>query len=234
MLSELREVQALDLRRDALAAQRSDVPAALVEARAQHAALLERLAPAKHEYDALRREVSAAELELRSLQERRKEAADGALRASSNKEAAQYHNQEIQFSTRAQEQEDETLELMRRFEEKAAAVAALQGEIDAAAPELEALEATEQGRLAELDRADAGLLEERTRLTLSIDAALLKQYETVRRSRRGLALVALQGGKLCGGCHVQLPIHVVQKVVRGDGVIRCPSCGRMLIGGSVG
>ena len=230
MLSALREVQALDLRRDALAAQRNDVPQALVEARAEHAALLERLAPARHEHDALRRAVSSAELELKSLQDRRKEAVAGAQRASSAKEASQYQNQEIQFATRAQELEDDTLDLMRRFEEKAAVVTELQSEIDAAAPELAALEGAEQERLVDLDGQDAALAEERERLCAGIDAGLLKQYEQVRRARRGLALVPVQNGKLCGGCHVQLPMHVVQKVARGDGVIRCPSCGRLLIG----
>jgi predicted nucleic acid-binding Zn-ribbon protein len=230
MLSALREVQALDLRRDALAAERQDVPAPLVEARAQHEALQARLGPARQEHEALRRAVASAELELRSLQDRRKEAVAGAQRASSTKEASQYQNQEIQFATRAQELEDDTLDLMRRFEEKEEVVAGLQGEVDAATPALAALEEAERQRLADLETQDGDLAMERARLCASIDGALLKQYEQVRRARRGLALVQVQNGKHCGGCHVQLPMHVVQKVARGDGVIRCPSCGRLLIG----
>jgi uncharacterized protein len=95
-------------------------------------------------------------------------------------------------------------------------------------PELESLEAAERERLEAIARRDADLADRRTRLGSSVDPGLLRQYEQVRRARRGLALVGLQDGKRCGGCHVQLPIHVVQKVRKGDGVTRCPSCGRLL------
>lgn len=228
MLETLSEVQDLDLRRDAIAAERGEVPADLIAARERHAALLRDLARVQHEHEALRKRVASNELDLKSLQERRKDATESALRAGSSKEMAQYQNQELQFATRAQELEEDTLPLMEELEQKAEEMAGLRAQVAEMEPELEAQEELERERVTELDTRDADLADRRDRLGTGVDPALLRQYEQVRRARRGLALVGLQDGKRCGGCHVQLPIHVVQKVRKGVGVTRCPSCGRLL------
>lgn len=228
MLETLSEVQTLDLQRDALAVQRGEVPAELLAARERREALRRELGRVQQEHEALRRRVASNELDLKTLQERRKDASESALRASSSKEMAQYQNQELQFATRAQELEEDTLPLMEELEAVAAVMADLEAQLSAMTPELELLEEDERVRVAEVDGREADLADRRARLCTEVEAGLLRQYEQVRRARRGLALVGLQGGKRCGGCHVQLPIHVLQKVRKGAGVTRCPSCGRLL------
>lgn len=229
MLETLSEVQSLDLQRDALAVERGEVPTELLAARERRETLRRDLAKVQQEHEALRRRVASNELDLKTLQERRKDASEAALRATTSKEMAQYQNQELQFTTRAQELEEDTLPLMEELEGIAAAMAELEEQLAAMTPELEALEAAEHERLAVIDTRDADLADRRARLCNEVEAGLLRQYEQVRRARRGLALVGLEGGKRCGGCHVQLPIHVLQKVRRGAGVTRCPSCGRLLV-----
>lgn len=228
MLDTLSEVQTLDLQRDALTVERQAVAPELIAARAEREALqLERDRVAA-DHETLRRQVASNELDLKSLQERRKDASESALRATSNKEMAQYQNQELQFATRAQELEEDTLPLMESLESVAAALAALEEQLSTQAPELKTLEVRERKRLVGIDAQLADLLDRRDRLGTQVDPTFFKVYEQVRRSRRGLALVGLQGGQRCGGCHVQLPIHVVQKVRKGNGMTRCPSCGRLL------
>jgi predicted nucleic acid-binding Zn-ribbon protein len=228
MLETLSEVQSLDLERDALAATRGETPQELLDARARRSELETEHRRVKHLHDDLRKQVAAAELELKSLQERRKSASESALRASSAKEMSQFQNQELQFATRAQELEEDALPLMERLEAAAHELAGLQEQLDELAPHLEGLEVAERARVADVDALDADLADRRERHATSVDATLLRQYEQVRKARRGLALVGLLDGKRCGGCHVQLPIHVVQKVRKGQGVVRCPSCGRLL------
>lgn len=228
MLETLSEVQAFDLQRDALSAERDAVPEALLSARATAERLTQALSAVRGEHDELRRRVQALELDLSAISERRKQAADSALRASSNKEMAQFQNQELQFANRAQELEEDTLPLMEELERLAGAVRELEAELEGHRPTLAELESAEAERLGAIESRNADLTDRRDRLSTEVDPAVLKVYEQVRRARRGLALVGLEGGQRCGGCHVQLPIHVVQKVRRGDGVTRCPSCGRML------
>jgi uncharacterized protein len=228
MLKTLSAVQALDLELDALESERAQTPPELVEARAREKALADELRQRQSEGDALRRRVQAAELELKTLQERRKDASHGALRAASGKEASQYQNQELQFATRAQELEEDTLPLMEELETRDQGIAELRASVAELAPELATLAETEEARLEALDERREGLLRQREELAVTIDPPLLKQYEGVRRARRGLGLVPVQAGQRCGGCNVRLPVVVMQKVRKGNSVTRCPSCGRIL------
>ena len=228
MLETLSEVQGLDLERDALAAARDETPQELLAARTRRRELETERDRVKADHDDLRKQVAAADLELKTLQERRKSASESALRAATAKEMSQFQNQELQFATRAQELEEDALPLMERLETRATELAALQAQLDELAPDLEAFEELERARVAEVDARDADLADRRERLATTVETMLLRQYEQVRKARRGLALVGLQDGKRCGGCHVQLPIHVIQKVRKHQGVVRCPSCGRLL------
>lgn len=228
MLERLSEVQAKDLELDALDAERAQVPPALTEKRAEKARLEARLNERTAERDELRGRVRTAEMELQALGARKKEASEASLRASTAKEAAQYQNQELQFATREQELEEDTLPLMEGLDALDATVKALEAEHAVVAPELEELEATERERLAEIDERESGLRAERDAQAADVPPTLLRQYEQVRRSRRGLGLVEIVESRRCGGCNVQLPIHVIQKARKASQVVRCPSCGRIL------
>jgi uncharacterized protein len=228
MLRTLSEVQTLDLELDALATERGQIPPVLTAARQRERALRAELQARRAELGALRQRLNENELELASLQERRKKAADASLRAASGKEASQFQNQELQFATRLQELEEDTMPLLEEQESRQAAVDELQRQLDGLQPEVEALEEAERARVARLDERTRELTERRSQLAADVPASLLKQYEQVRRARRGLGVVPVTEGGTCGGCNVRLPIFVVQKVRKGQGVTRCPSCGRLL------
>lgn len=228
MLERLNEVQARDVKLDALDAERADVPKDLVEIRKERRALEGRLAERRAERDALRARVRAADVELQALRDRTKMASESSLRADSPKEAAQFQNQELQFSTRAQELEEDTLPLMEELERLETVVNELETEHGDLAPRHDEMEAQERERLAEIDAREGDLRSERESLANAVDARLLRQYDMVRRSKRGVGLVEIAGGRRCGGCNVQLPIHVLQKAKRSGAIVRCPSCGRIL------
>ena len=231
MLSRLNDVQALDLRIDALDHERGQVPQELTDLVARVEDLEARLQRKREEVEDLRRRVDASELELKAMSERRKGAADSAMRASSAKEVAQFQNQELQFATRVQELEEDTLPLLEQLERLTAEHDELAAEIESLAPTLAEMRQQEYERLAQGDARSTETRQERERLASEVEKPLLKQYEQGRAARRGLALVEVVGNQSCGGCNVKLPIHVVQKVRRGDGVTRCPSCGRILWSG---
>lgn len=228
MLKMLSDVQAFDLQLDALADERGQTPPELIATREKRQDLAHRLERKRQERDALRRQVAANELELKAMEQRRKEASESALRASSMKEASQYQNQELQFATRAQELEEDTLPLMEQLDTLEGEAAALQEALDELQPTLDAMTEAERERVETIDAKVRTVRGERDAMAAGIDAPLLKQYEQVRRARRGLGLVEVVDQQSCGGCSVRLPIHVIQKARSGRGVTRCPSCGRIL------
>ncbi len=59
----------------------------------------------------------------------------------------------------------------------------------------------------------------------------LSVYENRRRQTGGQAVALLKGG-ICQGCRVALPTSVVQQVRRGQDLVYCGSCQRILYAGS--
>src|SRR5690606_32130712 len=228
MLQRLTEVQAFDLQIDALGQERAQVPPELTALMAKRQDLERRLELKRQEVDDLRRKVNTNELELKAMGERRRTASDAAMRASSPKEVAQFQNQELQFATRVQELEEDTLPLMESLETATEEHDALRAEIDELLPTLEDMRLAEEARVAEVDSRDETTRRERAQAAAAIEAPLLKQYDQSRTARRGLGVVEIVDNASCGGCNVKLPIHVLQKAKKGAGITRCPSCGRIL------
>lgn len=228
MLETLNQVQRHDLDIDVLVEERGQTPGELLELQERERALQAELAATDARFQELRGEVNRNDLDLKSLDAQRKRAAQGALEADTAKEASQYQNQEMQFSTRYQELEEDALPLIERLEGLEAEVTRLKNELAELTPELEAVVQTENDRVATVEAKIVSLSSERDEVASAIETPLLKQYEQVRKARRGVGLVEIIDNQRCGGCNVRLPIHVVQKARSGKGITRCPSCGRIL------
>jgi predicted nucleic acid-binding Zn-ribbon protein len=227
-VKKLSDVQAHDLQLDRLREERGETPPELIETRAKKKDLEAQLTQRKLERDALRSRVNKNELELKALDARRKDASEAALRADSAKEASQYQNQELQFATRVQELEEDTMPMLEELDSMNAAIEALETQLAELEPVLADLSTTEEERLVGIDERIGTIQDTREAVAGAIDANLLRQYEQVRKARRGVGLVEVVDSQRCGGCNVRLPIHVVQKAKKGGDVTRCPSCGRIL------
>ncbi len=228
MLDKLSQVQLRDLDLDTLQEEKGRTPEDLITTRQRQEELETRLAQTETRFNEVRGEVRRNELEIKTLNERRESAANAAIAAGPSREAAQYQNQELQFATRVQELEDDTLPLMERMEVLEGEVAELQEALAEVGPQLGELAQAEEVRVAQVEEKISTLMNERNAVAEGIDASLLKQYEQVRRSKRGVGVVPIVDNERCGGCSMRLPIHVIQKAKTGKRITRCPSCGRIL------
>jgi predicted nucleic acid-binding Zn-ribbon protein len=72
-------------------------------------------------------------------------------------------------------------------------------------------------------------IEARRRAALEgLPPQIRSRYERIHGSRDGRAVVAIQNGA-CGGCFRAQPPQALQDARRGDRVLMCEGCGRMLI-----
>ncbi len=227
MLKKLFSVQQKDLEIDNISVELKQTPKELIETQEQFLNLSHRLESNQDRFSELRKESKAIEMEISNLEARRKSASDSSLSALTNKEASQYQNQVLQFATRIQELEEDVFPILEKMEALQELVDGLSEEHSQLKPILEDLEATEELRIEEINNRVAVVLKEREVLAAEITPSLLKQYEQVRRARRGVGMAAING-KSCGGCNVQLPIFIIQQARKAQGVTRCPSCGRIL------
>lgn len=70
--------------------------------------------------------------------------------------------------------------------------------------------------------------DERKNITVRLDRSVIAAYERIRKGKTGQAVVQLRK-KACSGCFKALPPQRVQEIKRGDSIITCDNCGRLLI-----
>jgi len=126
------------------------------------------------------------------------------------------------------DRETELLLLMEEEDSRAAEKPGLEKTL--AAQEAEA--ATRLRGLAEEEAAEreriAGVEAERAAHVAQLSPATRGRYERIRNSRDGRAVVPIQKGA-CGGCFRGQPPQVLQEARRGDRLLVCEGCGRLLI-----
>ena len=69
---------------------------------------------------------------------------------------------------------------------------------------------------------------ERTRIMVKVSKRTISVYERIRKNRGGDVVVPVRK-RACGACYKALPPHRIQEIKRGDQIITCDNCGRMLL-----
>lgn len=69
---------------------------------------------------------------------------------------------------------------------------------------------------------------ERDNLVKQINRRVVATYDRIRKGKGGAAVVAVKK-RACGACYKALPPQRIQEIRRGDQILTCDSCGRMLI-----
>jgi uncharacterized protein len=135
---------------------------------------------------------------------------------------------EIEDSKKAnKDKEEETMHIMEQEE-------TLQEKID----ELTNLVQAEEGLLAEeqekITKLTAAIVTKKKKIEKSrntqakkITASLKNRYEQLRDRRNGIAIVGVTNG-VCQGCFMNIPPQQYNEVLRGDDLISCPTCQRMM------
>lgn len=227
MLERLFEVQRLDLEIDDLTRARDQIPEDLRAARTRAAELEAGLRDARQERDQIRRRTDAYELDIRDIAAKKKKAETDARESDRPKLITQYESLILSLKDRIDELENEALPLIEMLDATTKRVAEIEAGIAESKPVLGRLEEENRQRVARL-AAEIVIKEgSRDAVAREVPPDLYAQYLGIRRARRGLGLVRLQGSQ-CGGCGVKLPTSIVQRASQPDAIVRCTSCGRLL------
>ncbi len=101
------------------------------------------------------------------------------------------------------------------------ALAGIESEANSRRREIDAEEGGEKEQVASLEA-------ERSSLMGRLPVPTRSRYERIRASKDGRAVVAIVKGA-CGGCFRGQPPQVLQEARRGDRLLLCDGCGRLLI-----
>lgn len=175
------------------------------------------------------RDLAASELELRSVEQKKKGFEDklygGKVQNFKELESIQ---QEIEALGRQRSRLDERILLLMEEGDSARTLeattgAALKAAEDALASRRAHYHAAAK-RLAGVIREQSTLREQRVR---GVPATLLARYDAIRAQRQGVGIAAIDGD-LCGACHTRLPSDVIRSVHNTDAIELCDNCGRLV------
>lgn len=123
--------------------------------------------------------------------------------------------------------EDRILELMTQSEPLEKNVKAAEASLAEEKKQVEGEKAQARERTAADQKEIAGLNDERAGITKQMDPKLASEYERIRKGRAGVAIAEAINGR-CSKCNMALRPQFLQELKRGDAVMICESCKRIL------
>ena len=136
--------------------------------------------------------------------------------------------QELDYLRRRQSAlEDDALVLMGEVEEQEDELQSAQELLSRTEQRWRAAQSDLREEAAKLRSRLDSLEAERREAAQTISDENLAVYEGLRQQKGGQAVVLLEDG-ICQGCRVALPTSVAQRVRRGDELVYCGSCQRVL------
>lgn len=130
-------------------------------------------------------------------------------------------------NARIDDLETKELETMERIDAKKIALEDAQVVADKLRKDVEVEIAEVDKRESFLNKTLKDLDEERARLAKSTEEKALRKYEHLIKKKPGAALAGIDRG-VCDGCHMQIPSHAIISTKKGEELVNCPNCGRLL------
>lgn len=224
----LEQLQEIDLQLDALKNSQNGLYGEINGIEQGLDASREELAGLETRVAQLEQEKGELEVALATEQENTRRSESHMKEIKTNKEFQAIGREITAARKQAAELEEQILQKIGQTEE-------LKGEITARSASLAELERNteerRQEKLAEIAAVQQGIdadTARRAEITANLPASLIKRYNSLREQRRGQAIAFARDG-YCLGCNMNLPPQLYNSLFRGDEMISCPHCQRVLI-----
>ena len=229
----LLDLQAVDVRLAQLAHKRRTLPELAEAEKVDHRLrdLADVLVAAQTAEGDIAREQKKAEADVEQVVNRA--ARDRQMLDSGRGSAKDLENIQHELQTLARRQsdlEDVVLEVMERREAAQNRVAEMTAQRDEAQARRDQIGAAIEAAHQAIDGEAADLQVERKTVAGVLPADLLALYERLREANGGVGAAALRQRR-CEGCRLELDISEINKIKAADPdeVVRCDSCGRILV-----
>lgn len=175
-----------------------------------------------------RKDQKLKELEIKSNNDQITKYKNQLLAAQSNKEYKALNSEVAHLENQNSLIDDVILQLM---EDESSIKAQLEEELKIQANAKAELKANEDSlnlEIKEVEKEIKKFRDQRNNLAKDLPRALVKRYAALIKNRNRKAVVFNNGNK-CGGCGYVLRPQVMIELQKGDEIINCENCGRMLV-----
>ena len=226
-LSQLVELQELDFEIQRIADKLASIPAEREQAEAEFNQYAAEFLALKNQHEQTLEERTRLETELVETQAHHEKFKQDLMRVSNEKE---YVTALREIDATKKHAGALETEILRRMEEAEDLVAQLK----TFAPDIEAKRAEVDLALGALDREKSGgedrisaLEGRRAEIASAVSENILSMYDRVAKARRGQALSEVRDG-ICSACRMRVRPKIFSDVRKGDQLITCDSCSRIL------
>lgn len=220
-------LQQLDREIQALENQKENVPLKVAHFQDEVRASEDILQGVMSEREQVRKERRHKERELESNNEQVKKYQAQLYEVKTNKEYSALLEEINNIKKNNSVLEDKIISLMEKTEEIEAVAKEKQVQLDEKKKELAAAELKGNNELVLIEERLQQKGEERKSVVQKVEGDLLTQYERIRKGRNGIAFVPVRDNS-CQGCHMELPPQVISELMKGDAIVTCESCARLL------
>lgn len=188
----------------------------------------------KKSLDAANEEIAAYEERKTPLEAELKEnqalldAADARIkRIKTNKEYLALQREIDLAKKRKADLEEQVLTIMEKIDKKTAERERIRTSFETDKVILDEKMSKLNAQMKELESVLAEYKGTDDRLRKIVDKSLLSKYDRIKQSKKGLAVVECCEG-VCRGCHMHIQPQLFNELIRGDRLINCPACQRIL------
>jgi len=162
------------------------------------------------------------------LQEQKISKLRGQMQEAKTNEVYRAFQSEIEFCEKEiRRLEDRILEMMSESEPLEKNVKAAEVALAAEKKQVEAEKVEARERTAQDQKSLDELHNERKGVVSGITPNVYRNYERIRKARKNLAVAEALDGR-CSACHMAMRLQFFQDLRKGDQVMVCESCGRIL------
>lgn len=226
-IKQLTELQVIDLEIAMFDAEISAEQEALIESekafderQASIIELKEKIAAA----EAQRREIEAG---LSDEMSRIKERQSKMMQVQTNREYQSLLKEIEDGKKSTKEKEDEIVSIMETSEANSKIMAEQETLTLDEKKALDEISGKAKKLAAKIEKKKAKFVAQRAALAKEINASVLRQYDMLRARRNGKAVVGVVKG-VCQGCFMSIPPQHYNNILKGDRMLNCPTCQRIL------
>lgn len=188
---------------------------------------VEEIGAARLRHEALAQQQQRLNLEREDVQNRLRQAQQKLMSVNNQREYSAVLNEIDTLKLALSEREDKLLAGETELEQLAGPVAEADVRISEERARTDAAKSALKDQMSQAVEQLVGLRRQREELSRGIAPDLYRRFESVFRARGGIAVARVVKDS-CGACHVRLRPQIIHLAKRGQGIVTCESCRRIL------